>query len=128
MLEGFLERQQRRIEALEAAYDGLPPPVTEIVIERRVRNVAGLYRVMKLAVQFDGMIREAAQPSENDEDGMRERLDDPDVMERKKRDIAERLDGLRDQLLPRGTAGAPDAGRPRNLPQELAHEREPRAA
>ncbi len=128
MLEGFLERQQRRIEALEAAYDGLPPPETEIVIERRVRVVAGFYRAMKLAVQLAGMTREAAEPQEDNEDGMRERLDDPEALERKHREIDERLARIRQHLDAGGAAIMDDTRRNGSLPQELAHEGQPRAA
>ena len=127
MLEGFLERQQRRIEALEAAYDGLPPPQTEIVIERRVRVVAGLYRAVKLAVQLAGMTREAAEPQEDNEDGMRLRHD-PETVERKHRLLDAGLARLDRDLERERAACAADTGGTGDRATELAHEHQPRAA
>ena len=127
MDEGFLDRQRRRIEALEAAYDSLPPPEAEIVIERRVRVVAGLYRAMKLAVQLAGMTREAAEPQEDNEDEMRLRHD-PETVERKHRLLDAGLARL-DQILERERAAcAADTGGTGDRATQLAHEHQPRAA
>jgi hypothetical protein len=128
MLEGFGEDLEQDLRDLHRDARTQPPADSTVERDRRVRMTGNMATAARKILQLDAAAREAARPSEDNEDGMRERLDDPDVMERKKRDIAERLDGLRDQLLPGGTPGAPDSGRPRNLPQELAHEGQPRAA
>lgn len=128
MLDGFAEELERDLLDLHCGARAQPPVDSTVERDRRVRMAGNMATAARKIRQLGATAREATRPSESNEDGMRERLDDPDVMERKKRDIAESLDSLRDQLLPGGHAGAPDAGRPRSLSQKLAQERQPRAA
>lgn len=128
MLEGFAEDLEQDLRDLHRGARAQPPADSTVERDRRVRMTGNMATAARKILQLDAAVREAARPSEDNEDGMRERLDDPDVMERKKRDIAQSLDGLREHLHPGRALGAPDPGRNRSAPQELAEESQPRAA
>lgn len=128
MLEGFAQDLEQDLRDLHRDARAQPPADSTVERDRRVRMTGNMATAARKILQLDAAERETARPSEDNEDGMRERLDDPDVMERKHREIDERLARIRQHLDAGGAAIADDAKRDGGLSPELAHERQPRAA
>ncbi|MDO9473596.1 MAG: hypothetical protein Q7J28_11110 [Caulobacter sp.] len=128
MLEGFAEDLEQDLRDLHRDARAQPPADSTVERDRRVRMTGNMATAARKILQLDGAAREAARPAEDNEDGMRERLDDPEALERKHREIDERLARIRQHLDAGGAAIMDDTRRNGSLPQELAHEGQPRAA
>lgn len=128
MFEGFAEDLEQDLRGLHREARVQPPADSTVERDRRVRMTGNMATAALKVLRLGAAAREAARPSEDNEDGMRERLDDPDVLERKKRDIVQTLDGLREHLHPGSALDAPGPGRHGGVPQELATDGQPRAA
>ncbi len=128
MLDGFAEALAQDLRDLHRGARAQPPADSTVERDRRVRMTGNMATAARKILQLDAAVREAERPSEDNEDGMRERLDDPEALERKHREIDERLARMRQQLDADRPAIADDAGRGGSLSPELAHQRQPRAA
>lgn len=128
MFEGFAEALEQDLLALHREARAQSRADSTVERDRRARMTGNMATAARKILQLDTAVREAARPSEDNEDDMRERLDDPEALERKHREIDERLARLRQQLDTGGETGADDAGRGGSLSPELAHQCQPRAA
>ena len=132
MFEGFHEDLEQDLRALHARLRARPPAEDTVEIDRRVRATGNLAAAARKVVQLEAAVlaaeREADDPRKESEDGMRERLDDPDVMERKHREIDAHLARLRQHLDGDAETDAPEPGRTGGVPQQLANMRQHHAA
>ncbi len=128
MFEGFPETLEQDVRDLRAMLRAKPPTDDTIEIDRRVRATGNIATAARRVLQLAALARPAA-PQEDHEDGMGRRFrTDPETLERKHRHIDERLARLRQQIDPGGAEGAADAAGAGGAFQELADERQPRAA
>ena len=128
MLEGFAEDLEQDLRDLHRDARAQPPADSTVERDRRVRMTGNMATAARKILQLDAAVREAARPSEDNEDGMRERLDDPEALERKHRHIRQCLARLDEDADAGATPGGTGPGRDRSPVQELAHERQSRAA